>query len=309
METIIMTVGTSLRTNKDINLTPDKKRPWHNKNTFSNELVIENIEGAIAWMKATDLDLISAETNTFFHLNLQEKDEIILLHSATKSGEECAKILRLFFTELGQKDVEIIQIPEVNYEIDVNGNILEKMANLLAELIKNAKGNVTLAATGGFKAESMIMALAGNIYQVPVCYIHEQYKSLIYLPFLSSDGKVSYGNYKAELPHSTRNRNDIFNLQEGVQHHRPRTWNKAKKILSEIPWIDNVYFDKKAFSAPRNNFKLSNYKTQNNCYIFWLYLYQDENNTMGVSIETTGYNERHLEEAIRELRERLGHLF
>lgn len=134
-------------------------------------------------MKATDLELISAETKTFYHLNLREKDEIILLYSATKSGEECAKILKLFFTELGQEDVTIKQIPEVNYEIDVNGSILEKMANLLAELIKNAKGNVTLAATGGFKAQSMIMALSGNIYQVPVCYIHEQYKSLIYLPF------------------------------------------------------------------------------------------------------------------------------
>lgn len=304
-----MTVGTSLRTNKDINLPPEKKRPWHNKNTFSNDLVIENIEGAIAWMKSTDLDLISAETNTFYHLNLQEKDEIILLHSATKSGEECAKILSLFFTELGQKNVTIQQIPEVNYEIDVNGSVLEKMADLLAELIKNAKGNVTLAATGGFKAESMIMALAGNIYQVPVCYIHEQYKSLIYLPFLSADGKVSYGNYKAELPHSTRDRKDIFNIQEGKKHHRPNTWNKAKKILSEIPWIENVYFDEKAFSAPRNNFKLSNYKTKDNYYIFWLHLYQDENHKMGVSIETTGYNEKHLEEAMRELRERLGHLF
>jgi len=309
METIIMTVGTSLRTNQDDTLPPEKKRPWHNKKIAPDKLLIDNIEGAIAWMKATDLDLISAETNTFYHLNLQEKDEIILLHSATKSGEECAKLLQLFFKEYGQKDVKIKQIPEVNYDIDVNGNVLEKMANLLAELIKDAKGNVTLAATGGFKAESMIMALAGNIYQVPVCYIHEQYKSLIYLPFLSADGKISYGNYKAELPHSTRDRKDIFNLQEGKKHHRPNTWKKAEKILSEIPWIEKVYYDEKAFSAPYNGIKKSNHKTNDNCHIIWLHLYQDTDNRIGVSIETTGYNERHLEEAIRELRERLGHLF
>ncbi|WPF87123.1 putative CRISPR-associated protein [Cyanobacterium aponinum AL20118] len=309
METIIMTVGTSLRTNKDDTLPPEKKRPWHNKPKSLDQSLIDNIESAIAWMKATDLELISAETKTFYHLNLREKDEIILLYSATKSGEECAKILKLFFTELGQEDVTIKQIPEVNYEIDVNGSILEKMANLLAELIKNAKGNVTLAATGGFKAQSMIMALSGNIYQVPVCYIHEQYKSLIYLPFLSSDGKVSYGNYKAELPHSTRDRKDIFNLQEGKKHHRPKTWKKAEKILSQIPWIEKVYYDENAFSAPYNGIKKSNYKTKDICHTIWLHLYEDQNNRIGVSIETTGYNEKHLEEAMRELRERLGHLF
>ncbi|MBF2056640.1 MAG: putative CRISPR-associated protein [Cyanobacterium sp. T60_A2020_053] len=309
METLIMTVGTSLRTNKDYNLPPEKKRPWHYKDTQVDKSIIHNTKEAITWMKQTPFELISAETNTFLHLNLQFKDEIIMLHSATKAGVECAEILKLFFTELGQKNIKIREIPEVNYDIDVNGSVLEKMADLLAELIENAQGNVTLAATGGFKAQSMIMALAGNTYQVPVCYIHEQYKSLVYLPFLSVNGKVSYVNYKAELPHSTKDRKDIFNLQQGKSHHRASTWKKAQKILSEIPWIEKIYYDEKAFSAPYNNIKLSNYKTKDQRYIFWLHLYQDEDNRIGVSIETTGYTEKHLEEAIRELRERLGHLF
>jgi hypothetical protein len=49
MQTIIMTVGTSLLTNPDKNLQP--QRPWVGQKTIGDP------ERALAWMKKTDLEL------------------------------------------------------------------------------------------------------------------------------------------------------------------------------------------------------------------------------------------------------------
>jgi hypothetical protein len=53
MQTIIMTVGTSLLTNLDKDLQP--QRPWVGQKTIGDP------EQALAWMKRTDLELISAD--------------------------------------------------------------------------------------------------------------------------------------------------------------------------------------------------------------------------------------------------------
>ncbi|MGY2838516.1 hypothetical protein ACVWXE_002595 [Thermostichus sp. MS-CIW-41] len=39
-------------------------------------------EQALAWMKRTDLELISAETNTYYRLDPTPGDALVLLHSA-----------------------------------------------------------------------------------------------------------------------------------------------------------------------------------------------------------------------------------
>ena len=74
MQTIIMTVGTSLLTNLDKDLQP--QRPWLGQKTIGDP------EQALAWMKRTDLELISAETNTYYRLDPTPGDALVLLYSA-----------------------------------------------------------------------------------------------------------------------------------------------------------------------------------------------------------------------------------
>ncbi|NJL99676.1 MAG: CRISPR-associated protein, partial [Synechococcaceae cyanobacterium SM2_3_2] len=52
MQTIIMTVGTSLLTNQDKEL--ENKRPWHGQETIGDP------HRALVWMKNAELELISA---------------------------------------------------------------------------------------------------------------------------------------------------------------------------------------------------------------------------------------------------------
>lgn len=297
MQTIIMTVGTSLLTNLDKDLQP--QRPWLGQKTIGDP------EQALAWMKRTDLELISAETNTYLRLDPTSNDALILLHSETPDGLECAQILKLFFEqELGQQQVSLVPLPGINYELE--GSSLERMAELLKQLAESARGIVTFAATGGFKAQAMIMAVVGSQLGVPVCYIHEQYKSLVYLPYLQP--QVQPRIPRADLPDSGRDRSQIIQIRSDASHHRPRSWAKVERLLRDIPWVDLVRYDPHAYSAPKNSVKAANRKTEDGRHILWIHLHQSQDTHLAVRVETTGYTPEHLELAATELRQRLGRL-
>jgi len=314
MQTIIMTVGTSLRTNDDRDLPNEKKRPWvARKDRFEDCRIFATTEEPLAWMKAADLEAISAETNTFWRLNPEPSDRLLLLHSATESGQECAEVLQVYFQEhCGQQQVNIEPIPDINYELDETGSPLEQMAKLLRQRIEQAQesGPVTLAATGGFKAQAMVMGLVGNALGVPVCYIHEAYKALVYLPYINTNGEPEPKRFSANLPESGRSRDQVLQLQAEKQgHHRPKSWKKVAKILQDLPWVDLVRFDPQAFSAPKNAPKGSPRDLDDGRKVLWLHVYESEKAKMAVSIETTGYTPEHLKAAADELRERLGRIF
>ncbi|ABC99076.1 putative CRISPR-associated protein [Synechococcus sp. JA-3-3Ab] len=297
MQTIIMTVGTSLLTNPDKNLQP--QRPWAGQKTIGDP------ERALAWMKKTDLELISAETNTYYRLDPTPQDALILLYSETSEGLECAQILQLFFEEaLGQQQVSLVPLPGVNYELE--GSSLERMAELLRQLAESAKGIVTFAATGGFKAQAMIMAVVGSQLGIPVCYIHEQYKSLVYLPHLQPP--VQPRIPRAALPDSGRDRSQVIQLRSDSSHHRPRSWVKVEKLLRDLPWVDLVRYDSNAYAAPKNGVKAANRRTEDGRHILWVHLHESQDTHLAVRVETTGYTPDHLEQAAAELRERLGRL-
>lgn len=314
MQTIVMTVGTSLRTNPDRTLPTEQKRPWAtHKDRFEDRRIFESIEAPLAWMEAADLELISAETNTLWRLDPAPSDRILLLHSSTPSGQECAEVLKAFFqSHLGQQNVEIEPIPDINYDLDEYGSALEKMANLLRQHIRDAQADsiVTLAATGGFKAQTMVMGLVGNALGVPVCYIHEAYKTLVYLPYINTSGQPESKRFSANLPNSGRPRDQVIQVQADKQgHHRPKAWKKVEKILQDLPWVDLVRFDKNAFSAPENGVKGSPRDLDDGRKVLWLHLHDSDKAHIAVSIETTGHTPEHLQSAAAELREALGRIF
>ena len=301
MKTIIMTVGTSLLTNRDPELT--EKRPWLGQKTIGDRTQ------ALDWMAKTELALISAETNTLSRLDLNSNDDIILLHSDTPSGLECTQILQHFFQEkLGQKNIQLKALPGINYDVENEESALAQMAKLLTQLIEQAKGEVILAATGGFKAQTMIMGLVGNHLGVPVCYIHEEFKGLIYLPYFSTTGQIENRVQTANLPNSGVPRSEIIKVRSDQQEpNRPRLWQKVKKMLTEIPWIDSVFYEERAYSAPENSVKSSRQKTEDGYNILWMRLIEKDKK-MAVAIATTGRTPEQLEQSVSELSQRLGQL-
>jgi putative CRISPR-associated protein (TIGR02619 family) len=314
MQTIIMTVGTSLRTNSDLDLADEKKRPWvTNKDKRKDTRIFSSVDEPSAWMETADLEVISAETNTLWRLDPDKSDRVLLLHSSTPSGQECAEVLQAYFkNHLGQNHVDIEPIPDINYELDESGSALEQMANLLRHRIQQASTNglVTLAATGGFKAQTMVMGLVGNALGVPVCYIHDAYKALVYLPYINTIGQAEPRSFSANLPESGRSRDQVIQVQPEKQgHHRPKSWKKVEKILQNLLWIDLVRFDSHAFAAPKNGVKGSPRDLNDGRKVLWLHLHDSDQVHIAVAIETTGHTPEHLNAAANELREKLGRIF
>lgn len=314
MQTIIMTVGTSLRTNSVRDLPNDKQRPWvTNQDKFEDQPIFSSVDEPLAWMKRADIEIISAETNTLWRLDIASDDRILLLHSDTKSGLECAQVLKAYLKRvLGQQYVNLEELPDINYALDEAGSPLERMAKLLRERIQQAQTNslVTLAATGGFKAQTMVMGLVGNALGISVCYVHEAYKMLTYLPYINTSGQPQPTSYQAKLPESGQPRENVIQVQkEKKGHHRPKSWKKVEKILQDLPWVDRVRFDENAFSAPKNGVKGSPRDLLDGRKVIWLHLHDSDQSHMAVAVETTGYTPEHLKQAAAELRERIGQSF
>ena len=109
METVIMTVGTSILTNRDFNL--EEKRPWVGQKTIGDR------SAALEWLSkkfnedGDCLERLSAETNTLWQLDPEKDDKIILLYSDTSEGLECAEVVQDFFKSvLNQENVTIARI-------------------------------------------------------------------------------------------------------------------------------------------------------------------------------------------------------
>ncbi|MGB5770462.1 MAG: putative CRISPR-associated protein, partial [Crocosphaera sp.] len=217
------------------------------------------------------------------------------------------EVLKDFFSySLNQENIQLYKLPGINYDSDESWSALEKMAEQLQTLLNQhqSQGNITLAATGGFKAQTMIMALVGNIFKVPVCYIHEAFKGLIYLPYLSPSGVANHKFPTASLPESGIDRNQVIKVQESKKHHRPKIWKKLEKILPTLPWVNYVRFDESAFTAPKNGIR----KVPREKNVLWVHLYDSEKARMAISIDTTALTSEEQEQAAFELRERLGRL-
>lgn len=128
-----------------------------------------------------------------------------------------------------------------------------------------------------------------SLLGIPVCYVHEAYCSLIYLPYLRISQQHSPQIKYASIPDSGRPRSSMINVQNSSQgNHRQKSWSKVEKKLQEdILWVDNVYFEKDAFNAPKNWFKVAPKRTLDGRYLFWIYLYENEDKKIAVAMETT----------------------
>ena len=108
---------------------------------------------------------------------------------------------------------------------------------------------------------------------------------------------MSRQNKNLELPVSTRNRAEVITVSK-KSHHRPKSWKKLEEQLEYFLWIDSVRYDKQAYNAPQNGVKLAREKNKDGKHIFWIHLYESEDTTMAVSIETTGYTEKHAQHTL-----------
>ncbi|GMV36341.1 MAG: hypothetical protein AMXMBFR61_08490 [Fimbriimonadales bacterium] len=177
MKTCIVTVGTSLLTNRN--------NPWADR---KKDDPLPNTADASAWLRdRADTAAASAETNTLRMLGLEVGDAIAFLYSATPEGRWCAEVLEKHYRDRGFA-TEAHEVSGLNYKTgDVTDRGLRALVHLIFDLHRRANecgSEVFFCATGGFKAETAYMYLAATLLGCRVCYIHEFYRDLVWLPAL-----------------------------------------------------------------------------------------------------------------------------
>jgi putative CRISPR-associated protein (TIGR02619 family) len=127
-----------------------------------------------------------------------------LVHSQTPDGLFCAQCLNSFAAGKGISS-HTVQVNELTYSDSATFNRgLGRMVRVLAEEIRSGRqaGEVSIAATGGFKAEIAVANLVGALLGVPVYYIYEQFKQLIRIepvPIVLAPGWLKEGPGRALL--------------------------------------------------------------------------------------------------------------
>ncbi|MCL4513810.1 MAG: putative CRISPR-associated protein, partial [Candidatus Eremiobacteraeota bacterium] len=162
---IITTVGTSLLGN----IKRDRKLEKPTDQDLSN------------YLRHTNPVEASAETNSLSRL-LVEGNEIVLVHSETDEGKQCAEMLGKHFESSGYK-VTLHKVRYLSYaESQFKMRGLCSLVGDLCELIRQeqkAGKEICINATGGFKAEIAYSTLVGLLFDIPVYYIHDAFHDII----------------------------------------------------------------------------------------------------------------------------------
>jgi len=168
MANYIITVGTSILSNIA-----------RYKNLDFKAVNLEHVKeylGNFPW------DKLSAELNTLKRLKLDTNDNFFLLYSDDEEGEKSAKFLKYVLEKNGFFYVFPKKIDFLTKDfIQFSQKGLKNLLNVIVSIVEEYP-DVSIVATGGYKAETAYATIAGIIFSIPVYYIHEDFKSLIELP-------------------------------------------------------------------------------------------------------------------------------
>ncbi len=177
MRTIITTVGTSLLSGRG--------RPWAGWRIGQPLPAAVTVSG---WLRGADPVIASAETHTWLRLGLPDAPtahRVVLIHSDTTDGVFCADQLEAYLKGAGV-DTELRRVYKLKHagpgtDAETFNQGLRRLVRELAEAARTGagRGEVVLAATGGFKAEIAVANLAAALLKLPVYYIYEGFTHLI----------------------------------------------------------------------------------------------------------------------------------
>ncbi|MCD6235136.1 MAG: putative CRISPR-associated protein [Candidatus Marinimicrobia bacterium] len=160
---IIMTVGTSLLGNF--------RREYPDR-----EITLETVSEFLK-RHINDSRAPSAEIQTWREMEADAGERVYLFVSDDPDGELCGRALESIFPK---GKAHMVCIPGL--KSDFQSFQQEGLPNLIQALIRfyqRHEGKVRIVATGGYKAETAMVTLAGSVLDIPVYYIHEDFKHVI----------------------------------------------------------------------------------------------------------------------------------
>jgi len=197
----IITVGTSIITNaqkkKVAGLTGNER--VSDEEFWEKKMENENFINALTkFLKSSPMEN-SAEMNTFLRVVKDKKPEdisVYLISTKTKIGEICKIVLQNFLKENNYNLFTGIEISGYFWESsyfkeefaqnEFKRDISEMLDRLIYIALRKKKEGfkVFFNPTGGLKAHVISCAIAGFLTNSEVYYMNEEFKDVVFLPFL-----------------------------------------------------------------------------------------------------------------------------
>ena len=187
MKIFICTAGTSIATNKNIDISAIENKPSSDYDNFKIDLLAlrQQVEEVFSKLDLSyELDKTSAEIKSLVKMGLEKGDRVFFLVSDTVDGIKCAKINRDYLIQNWNCEVSLEKIAGLQ-SFDSKAfrekglkNLLQKAIDLLE---KYNYQDAYLNITAGYKSIIPYLTLLGMLYDKPIKYIYEKSDEIITL--------------------------------------------------------------------------------------------------------------------------------
>lgn len=234
MQTVISTVGISLaRNNKEL-INPLKGVPVSKIDTVKGQFQ-EAFQILKDYIENDQLDfqVASAELNVLSRLNILDMDHLVFLASDTLDSYLCGKVIAIACERKYrcQTDVKVIPGLQLNNTDKLHKEGIKNFIQIVNRYIKKAneeQRKIIFNAIGGFKITHTYFTLLGQLEGLPVCYIHEDYKELVYLP----SAPLGFDTSQLKKLNKLIGENKIILLFKGVPHKELKQW--TNRTITEL---------------------------------------------------------------------------
>lgn len=193
-----------------------------------------NTKRAIGGEQPTDDDMrqhlrlnpnqASAEANSLLQIS-KDNDHLILLHTEQTEAVRCARLLEEYFRNRGgYQQVRLVPLTFQSDPKQIETTGLRDLINAFISEIEKAQRDgreVIINATAGFKAQIVYSTMIGMIYQVPIQYLYEDFRTVVTFNPIAIEWDTS-----------------LFLANESFFHWidtQPRTYQDVERFLIDYP--------------------------------------------------------------------------
>ena len=187
MKIFICTAGTSIATNKNIDISDIENKPLSDYDNFKIDLLAlrQQVEEVFSKLDLSrELDKTSAEIKSLVKMGLEKGDRVFFLVSDTVDGMICAEINKKYLVQNCNCEVSLEKISGLQ-SFDSKAFREKGLKNLLKKTIflleKYSYQDVCLNITAGYKSIIPYLTLLGMLYDKPIKYIYEKSNEIITL--------------------------------------------------------------------------------------------------------------------------------
>ncbi|RME92339.1 MAG: putative CRISPR-associated protein [Candidatus Hydrogenedentota bacterium] len=154
-----------------------------------------DVNSLLSFLTNSDEKKVSAETHSLSHLPLSQEDKLVFILTQTEETRLVAQVLQEYYTKQGIscKRTEVMKLEATAESMNEDGlqALLVTLMNEISEIFENY-GEVSMVATGGFKAEAAIFLLVGTLFAIPVYYIYENFSKIVQFPVFPIMPDISF---------------------------------------------------------------------------------------------------------------------